>query len=404
MALLAATPETRIVVTLAEEIVLLLLDEQNESFLPIQEAAFKCALTGAVLMELAFANRIDTDLQTLMVIDRTPTGNPMLDRILERISGHVEASDTHQWVEALSSEEAITIREQAVASLVERGILNRERRFPGILRTHRYAKVDGAAEREIKQHIRGILESDDIPDPRDVALICLVDACNILTDIFPRQEVERAGPRIEQLHVMDLIGREVASTIAETKQAIISAVRARATRFERRLLAFAIVGSLATVAILVLPRVPIPDRFGPGVLELLWFDEAWKQWSGYTLLALSTAALLVGGFMKTRLAVGLKGHDWWPLIHVSLGVSCVLVLFAHTGFRFGANLNAALMGNYLALLLLGALAGILINKDPRIQRLGISGRLRRLPVRLHLLVLLPLPTLLAIHILLVYLY
>lgn len=404
MTLPAATPDTRIVVTLAEEIVLLLLDEQNESFLPIQEAAFKCALTGAVLMELAFANRIDTDLEALMVIDRTPTGNPMLDRILERISDHAETSNTHQWVETLSSQEAIAIREQAVASLVARGILKRERRFPGILRTHRYSKVDGVAEREIKQHIRGILESDDIPDPRDVALICLVDACNILTDIFPRQEIERAGPRIEQLHVMDLIGREVASTIAETKQAIISAVRARAAHFEKRLLGFAIVGSLAALATLVLPRVPIPDRFGPGVFELLWSDETWKQWSGYTLLGLSVAALVVGRFMKTRLVVGLKGHDWWPLIHVGLGVSCVLVLFVHTGFRLGANLNAALMGNYLALLLLGALAGILINKNPRVQRLGISGRLRRLPVRLHLLVLLPLPALLAIHILLVYLY
>lgn len=65
--------------TFTEEILLLLGDEEG-AFLPIRKHAFECALAGAVLMDLAFEYRIDTDLQALVVTDATPTGNPMLDQ------------------------------------------------------------------------------------------------------------------------------------------------------------------------------------------------------------------------------------------------------------------------------------------------------------------------------------
>ena len=45
------------------------------------------------------------------------------------------------------------------------------------------------------------------------------------------------------------------------------------------------------LAILLLPRVPLPDTFI--VVEIrtkLWFDNVWKQWSGYILLGLTVAA------------------------------------------------------------------------------------------------------------------
>ena len=71
--------------TFAEELVLLPIDEDG-GLLTIRTDAFECALTGAALMDLAFAWRIDTDLRALVVNDRTPTGNPVLDRILEKIA------------------------------------------------------------------------------------------------------------------------------------------------------------------------------------------------------------------------------------------------------------------------------------------------------------------------------
>ena len=72
---------------------------------------------------------------------------------------------------------------------------------------------DGAAQRDVKLHIREALLSDDIPDPRDVVRIALVDTCSIFPEILSEREIAQATPRIQQLRIMDLIGREVAGAM-----------------------------------------------------------------------------------------------------------------------------------------------------------------------------------------------
>ena len=61
-----------------EEILLLLLRDEGGSFLPIDKYVLERALVGSVLIELAFADRIDTDPTQLIVIYCTPTGKPLL--------------------------------------------------------------------------------------------------------------------------------------------------------------------------------------------------------------------------------------------------------------------------------------------------------------------------------------
>ncbi len=210
--------------TFAEEILLLMLDDDGV-FLPTRGGAVEHVLAGAVLMDLAFANRIDTDPEQLVSLDRTPTGNPMLDRVLARITNSDETKDTKGWIETLTSQGTTEIRRQALASLIERGILeSQDEKFLWVFRARRYPTIDGRVEREVKLRIADVLLSDDTPDPRDVAMICLVDACNLLPDIFSARELERAGPRIKQLRKMDLIGREVGSVIAEIERSVIMAM------------------------------------------------------------------------------------------------------------------------------------------------------------------------------------
>ena len=60
-------------------------------------------------MDLAFTRRIDTELEALVVIDETPTGNPMLGRIMTRIAGHPETTNTQSWIRRLSGEDAAII-------------------------------------------------------------------------------------------------------------------------------------------------------------------------------------------------------------------------------------------------------------------------------------------------------
>lgn len=207
--------------TFSEEIMVLLLHDENGTFLPVGEYTLNRALAGAVLMDLAFANRIDTDPERLTVTDSAQTGTPALDRVLNRIAGEEEIRDTRTWIETLSADEAGAIKEAALDALVARGILERrEEKFLWVFRSRRYPMIDGKAEREAKKRIADVLFTDEIPHPRDVALICLADACGILRAVFEEREIKRVAPRIELLRKMDLIGREMAGAIADIERAL----------------------------------------------------------------------------------------------------------------------------------------------------------------------------------------
>lgn len=210
--------------TFADEILLLMLDDEKGSFLPIRESTMGYVLAGAVLMDLAFANRIDTDPERLVVLDKTPTGQPAQDRILAAIAASEETKDAKAWIEAISTETA-DIRREVLSGLVEKGILeSQEEKFLWVFRARRYPTIDGRAEREVKLRITGVLLSDEAPDPRDVAIICLADACDILRYVFSSREINSIRPRIEQIRKLDLIGREVGDAILEIERVIMMAM------------------------------------------------------------------------------------------------------------------------------------------------------------------------------------
>ena len=203
-----------------EELMLFLLKNEKGEFVHVRDLSLECALAGAVLMDLALEHRIDTDLHQLVVIDPTPLQDDLLDPTLARIVKTTETRDTRYWIEQ-TSEHAHEIRKRALARLVERGILRREedRSFRGLFRKQRdrrrYPIIDGRAAWEVKLRITGVLFSDEIPDPRDIVIICLTDACGILKELLSARELKRATARIEQVRKMELIGREVSQTIWE---------------------------------------------------------------------------------------------------------------------------------------------------------------------------------------------
>ena len=149
-----------------EEILLLLLRDDDGKFVNVPQSSMDRAIAGAVLMELAMENRIDTDLENLILVDATPLGDDLLDSTLAMIAeGSEDQKDARHWVEQ-TARQAPAIREATLDRLVERGILEREDdRFLWVFRSRRYPMVDGQAEREVKLRIMGVLFSNEIPSP-----------------------------------------------------------------------------------------------------------------------------------------------------------------------------------------------------------------------------------------------
>ncbi|MFZ2655695.1 MAG: anti-sigma factor antagonist [Victivallales bacterium] len=206
--------------TVAEEILLLALDDKSGVIKPVPSFALDYALAAALLAELELSDRIDTDLKILKLISPAPTGEPLLDETLLELQQKTETQPTSFWLERLTIRKK-HIEERVLAQLVRKGILKQEnRRILWVFKTHRYPLMDDREVKEVRTRLRELILSDDIPDPRDVVLISLGNACRLLDDLFTPKEKERVHSRITALARLDLIGDQLATSIQEIERTL----------------------------------------------------------------------------------------------------------------------------------------------------------------------------------------
>src|SRR6516165_9204791 len=86
---------------LIEEFLLLALEDEGGQFSRIPETSFSCGIAGAALMDLEIRGRIATGRQILEVVDSSPTGLPMLDRLLADIAAERERLHPGEWIARL---------------------------------------------------------------------------------------------------------------------------------------------------------------------------------------------------------------------------------------------------------------------------------------------------------------
>lgn len=78
--------------TITEEILLLLHDERRAEFAhALQVGSLDVVLAGSALADLAFAGRIDTDLEALTLVEPAPLGDDLLDPTLAEIVADVSS-------------------------------------------------------------------------------------------------------------------------------------------------------------------------------------------------------------------------------------------------------------------------------------------------------------------------
>ena len=87
---------------LHDELILMLLNEENGYFHQVPGWDLNCAVVGAVLADLSLRSRIDTDMESLFLIDPTETGDPALDPILKEIASEPVQHNTQYWIERLA--------------------------------------------------------------------------------------------------------------------------------------------------------------------------------------------------------------------------------------------------------------------------------------------------------------
>ena len=202
---------------LHDELILMLLNEENGYFHQVPGWDLNCAVVGAVLADLSLRSRIDTDMASLFLVDPTETGDPALDPILKEIADEPAQHNTQYWIERLAPH-AEAVIDYTLDHLVDLKILeHHDGDFWTVSHTVWQSEFygdyqEGTAGQFIKTRISRAIFSNEIPDPRDVIIICLVNTCDVFRFIF--QLDEKAEARIEAICRMDLIGRSIAAAVA----------------------------------------------------------------------------------------------------------------------------------------------------------------------------------------------
>ena len=202
---------------LAEEMLLLMYDEESGAVSAPSDRALRLALAGSVLLDLAHANRIDQDFgpkgqgDRLFLVDARPVGHELLDPWLAALAMDKGDRTTGYWLERFSSREvAYRIRDTALATLERRGVMVREsngyiRLDERVRRTRTYRTPDDRTQEDVRLRIMRTLDGE-APSPRDVAIVALANACGMFDTLMPDRDAE-TQQLIDLYSRLELTGR-----------------------------------------------------------------------------------------------------------------------------------------------------------------------------------------------------
>ena len=205
--------------TLTQELILMLLNEETGYFHQVPGWDLNCAVVGAVLAELSFRDRIDTDPSSasLFLTNEEETGDPALDPILKEIAAEPVQQDAQYWIERLVPR-AESIIDAVLDRLVDLKVLeHHDGEFWTLARTAWRTQgfnssTEDTAAQFVKTRIGNTIFNNDIPDPRDVLIISLVNTCDVFRFIFELDD--EAEERIKFICKMALLSRSIAAAVS----------------------------------------------------------------------------------------------------------------------------------------------------------------------------------------------
>jgi Golgi phosphoprotein 3 len=203
--------------SLAEELVLLAVEDDGKISYTAGNAGFILALFGACLIDLNNRGRIDADLKELTLLSSEPTGLAHLDWVLSKIrpGGGMPVS---RWL-INTQRESQSLVKLTLSELVKRGILKTaQAQFLWVFNSRRYPVVDGQEQKEAKLRILATLLNQGLPTPHDTALIGLARVGDLLQGFMATDEISRLSARLDLVGGVDLIVREVEVAIRENYQ------------------------------------------------------------------------------------------------------------------------------------------------------------------------------------------
>lgn len=214
-------------VTLAEEIMLLSLDDESGAAKERTAAAW--AVAGGILLDLALAGRVSVADKALRTVDPTPTGVPLLDGRLRTITDW-SAKRRSAKVTAWLTKDRSKAPRATLDSLVSRGLVTEQRHHAlGLFPVRRYPEADASVERELRGRLSGAVLGDGRPDDRTAGLIALLHGAKLHRIAFPDVPPKTVEDRMAKIADGQWAGEGVREAIRNMQAAMVAATVATVT-------------------------------------------------------------------------------------------------------------------------------------------------------------------------------
>ena len=165
---------------------------------------------------LAFAGRLDNDATTIVVLDDASTGDILLDHALACLPPPGERIALGQALAQVSLRSSELV-DGARARLIARGLL--ARRGDGI-----FPKAERLQWYSLRNALRRAVLTDELPTPRTVVALGLVEACGLARWVFSADELASRGARLRHVAGLELISQAMTDAIRTFEAAAPEAV------------------------------------------------------------------------------------------------------------------------------------------------------------------------------------
>lgn len=205
--------------TFAEQLIILALDPKTGKFHALPRKSLEIGLAGAFLLELTFRNIVDSDAEKLIILQEHYPQRPLLNSALQVVREGDKEVPLRQAIGRLALQGNLLIS-KTLEHLCTEEILDRKDRVFFIKRDRPvYPSHDDRFRTDVVKQIRDlVLDPDAIPDPKECALLALVEACRLQRKIFTEEEREQFESRFQQLASMDLVGIAIVDAVREARE------------------------------------------------------------------------------------------------------------------------------------------------------------------------------------------
>ena len=208
---------------LAEELLLLAMNEEKGTVLLRAQTALPYGVAGALLIELFEAGLLRLEGKKLVAPPSGYARDELLEEVLAKVRSSKRVHALKSWVLRMGRSGG-KIKKKLLARLVEKRILQREEhRLLWFFPTQHYPEADSRPEYEIRRRMRSAILRSGPLDQRTAALISLAYACDLIGLLFEKGERREAKKKAKEISKTQPVGSAVADVVSAIRAAVIMA-------------------------------------------------------------------------------------------------------------------------------------------------------------------------------------